>query len=168
MKEMNKLKKIICFILMISMVYSLGMLTGCSSNEPKARETLENYLSFIKDENHTAAYQLISNFDKNTVTEEVFNEWRSSVEKIVKKKSFNIGIKFDRFQNYEYMGTRFKDVYGFDVKCEQEYLVEGAKTTDYDMDNFKIMVVEEDGSYKIALMIVDLKEKVDSYKKMVE
>lgn len=164
---MNKLKRMVCFLLMIGMVSSVGLLTGCSSKEPEARKVLENYLSFIKDGDHTSAYQLVSDFDKKNITEEMFNEWRSSAEKVVRKKSFSIGRECDRWKNYEYMGTRFKDAYGFDVDCEQEYLAAGAETTDYDKDSFKIMVVEENGSYKIVLLIVDLKERSESYKKMI-
>ena len=48
----------------------------------------------------------------------------------------------DRFKNYEYMGTRFGDAYGFEVGWEQESLVPDAQKTDYDEDNFLIMMAE--------------------------
>jgi len=161
---MKKNRKIIGLILLICIAVWVFILFIGKSNEPEAREALENYLSAVKDGNHAAAYRLVSDFDKKSITEEEFVEWRKSVDKIVQKKSFTIAKKTDRFKNYEYMGTLFEDAYGFDAGWEQEYIA-GTETTDYDKDNFKIMVVKEKGTYKIALFLTDLKERTDKYKK---
>jgi hypothetical protein len=149
------------------LIFIFGVFTGCS-NEPEARGTLEDYLSYIKDRNYLKAYELVSDFDKNVITEDLFIEWRSCVDKIIKKNAFSISKGSDRFKNYDYMGTQFKDAYGFDVKFEQEYLLKGAETTDYDMDNFKIMVAEENGNYKVLLLIIDLQEKIEYYNKLLD
>jgi len=91
---------------------------------------------------HTDAFQLVSDFDKQTLTEADFAAWRTSTEGVVDKKSFIIIRMADRFKNYEYMGTRFNDAYGFEVGWEQESLVPDAQKTDYDEDNFLIMMAE--------------------------
>lgn len=154
---MKKSIKIIVIILLACIAVSVFMLFIGKYNEAEARKALDNYLTAVKNGNHVGAYQLLSDFDKQNITEELFVDWRESVDKIVQKKSFVIEKKTDRFKNYEYMGTIFEDAYGFDVGWEQEYITTGAETTDYDKDNFKIMVVKEKGSFKIALLLTELK-----------
>jgi hypothetical protein len=63
------------------------------------------------------------------------------------------------------MGTLFKVAYGFDVTWEQKEIVTGTQTTDYDNNSFKIMVLEENNNFKIALLFDDLNKVVEKYKK---
>lgn len=163
---MNK-KKIGLFILAGVIIIIIVLIFQFRTDEPKARKALENYLTSIQEGDLTGAYQLVSDIDKNSISEDIFNEWRTSVDQVVQKNSYRIEKSSDRFRNYEYMGTTFKDAYGFNVIWDQEYMISDAKTSDYDQDEFQIMVVEEDGSYKIALLITDIKERTDKYIEML-
>jgi hypothetical protein len=54
------------------------------------------------------------------------------------------------------------------VVCDQEILKENIETSDYDQKSFKIMVIEENGTFKVALFLEDLIERVDKYKIAIE
>lgn len=146
----------------------VSVMTGCSSQEPEARKTLDDYLSCIQGNDCANAYGLISDFDKKHISESTFCQWRSVVDRIAEKESFEIDEKTDKLGAYEYMGTQFKSAYGFSVKWEQTYLVSGIETKDYDQDEFMIMVVEENNEFKIALLILDLDANIEKYMALLE
>jgi len=149
-------------------VLTVVLLAGCNSNASLAKEALSNYLTKIGSSDYSGAYNMLSDFDKKYISEDDFDKWRKSVDKVLKKNSFTIGKKYDRFKDYDYYGTTFKDSYGFDVEWNQEYIIEGVEPIDYDKANFKIMVVLENESYKIALFVEDLNERSDYYESLIE
>jgi hypothetical protein len=161
---MKSYRKAVGCLVIISVFLTMILLTGCASKEPEARKALADFLSYIQAGNTGEAFKLVSDFDKKSISEELFTEWRTSAARIVQKQSFSIGKEYDRFKNYEYMGIRFQEAYGFDAAWKQQYLVDGAQTTDYDQDSFKIMVVQENGSFKMALLLTNLQERTDYYK----
>lgn len=160
---MKRNRTIPCLLLILGMVLTALSLSGCGSNQSAAEKALAGYLENIQNKHHSEAYMLVSDFDKKHITEATFSEWRSSVDGLVEKKSFQISKRADRFRDYEYLGTRFKDAYGFEVVWDQERLVSGVDTTDYDEDTFLIMMVEESGSFKVFLMIPNLPDRTAQY-----
>ena len=160
---MKKLYKTSMVLLLLIFSLAISLLPGCSSQEPAAREILADYLGYIQSRNYAEAYRLLSDFDKQHIPEDEFIDWRSAVDQISEKKSFDTDKNVDRLKNFEYMGTRFSDAYGFDVHWEQVLLQTDIELTDYDQDTFKIMVVKENDELKIALLILNIGERISHY-----
>lgn len=152
-------------VLVLEMVLMSLVLSSCGSGRAEAEQALAAYLTHIQNGQVAQAYQLVSDYDKKTLSEADFTAWRQSVADVVEKKSFHIKRQADRFKNYEYMGTPFGDAYGFEAGWEQERLVSGAQMTDYDEDTFLIMMVEENGSYKVLLLLADVRERTGVYRR---
>jgi hypothetical protein len=163
-ENVKRALKVTSFLLSLVLVF--GILAGCSTHEPEAKQALSSFLTAIQGGDHAAAYALIADTDKKIITADMFAAWRSSADALLKKSTFTIKGNPDRFKGYEYKGTRFPDAYGFNVAWDQEPLVASASPTDYDQDEFMIMIVEENGSYKAFLMIEDLGDRTASYQNM--
>ncbi len=159
------MKKLISFILAFVFLFSL---TACNAGVSDAQECLKSYTNALIGGDYASAYTMLSAFDKGNITEDQFIQWQTMASKMVKVESFEIDRKTDRFKNYEYMGAKFKKAYGFRVLRVQKELLPEAKTNGYDSGEYRIMVVEEDGAFRVALLITQLEETLQSYKRQLE
>ena len=159
------MKKLITGILFILMLFSI---TACNAGVSDARQCLESYTKALISNDYESAYDMLSAFDKGNIISEQFVQWQTMVSKMVKVESFEIDKKTDKFNNYEYMGAKFKKAYGFRVLRVQKELLPEMKTHGYDSEDYRIMVVEEDGACKVALLVTQLEETLQNYSRQLE
>lgn len=157
------MKKILSIILTLCLCISFA---GCSSDD--ARKVLEEYTQKIINGDFEAAYELITTFDKENIPKEVFLDYQKTVAKITKVESFSIDKKVDKFGKYEYSGAKFNKAFGFTVNRTQNDLIPNASLAGYDSSSYKIMVAEEDGKWRVALLLKDVEDKVKKYKNFIE
>jgi hypothetical protein len=158
-------KKIIVLLLVLSICISFA---GCSAGEPEARQVLETYTQNLADNDYESAYNLITDFDRENISKELFIQWQTAVSKVLKIESFSIEKKVDRFNNYEYKGAKFKKAFGYKVKRTDKILIPGVEMTGYDSEDYRIMVANDNGSMKVALLLTDLEETVKKYTRQLE
>ena len=159
------MKKLVAGILAIFMAFSLA---ACNSGASDARLCLESYIKAVIGSDYDSAYDMLSSFDKGNITKEQFIQWQTAAAKIVSVESFEIDKKVDKFNNYEYMGAKFKKAYGFRVLRKQKELIPEAEVNGYESADFRIMVVEEDKAYKVALLVTQLEETLQKYARQLE
>ena len=160
--------KKLCSILLSAIILSLALLcTGCGANPDEAKTTLENYLAYIRNGEYESAYSLLSDFDKGNISKELFTEWRTAVTKLADIGKSSISPKIDRFKNFEYLGTTYQKAFGFEVTCSLKKKNENIKLENYDQETYKIMVVQEKGGYRVALLVTNLADVVSQYKDQI-
>lgn len=164
----NKIKFIVFALLILVIGFLIINNINNNNKEKEARKVLNEYLTSVNEGDYSSAYRLISDMDKKNISEELFKDWRETVGSIVKCKSFDIEKKCDNMKNYDYLGIVYDNAFGYNVLCEQEILKENIETSDYDQKSFKIMVIQENGTFKVALFLEDLIERVDKYKIAIE
>ncbi len=159
------MKKIIVFCMVLCLVF---LFAGCSGGTSDSREVLDEYIGYIQDGDYESAYSMLTSFDQGNISKELFIEWQSTAAKLSTLDSFEIDKKVDKFKNYEYMGAKFKKAYGFRVLCERKTLVPEAKTEGYDTEDFRIMVVDDNGELKVALLLTKLEDTIKNYQRQLE
>ncbi len=155
------------FLLVMLTLFLCVIAVGCKGGESGAREVLEGYLQNLQDRTFEAAYDCLSDFDKTNITLEEFTEWREVSSEIQSIQSYSIGAKVDKFKNYEYKGARYNKAYGYLVAQELDKH-QDINLTGYDSKEYHIMVGQQDGDWKIAFLILDLKSVTDQYKRKLE
>lgn len=161
------MKKLISAVLVICI---FSMISGCGfgSNDTDARAVLNNYLEDISNNKYEEAYELLSKYDKDNISKDLFLEWREAVGKITKFNSFSISDKVDKFGKMEVYGVTYTKSFGFEVKMEIDKLVDQADLEDmYEKDIYKQMVVYENGEWKIGLFYNDLESRTEKYNKLI-
>ncbi len=153
-------KKKIKYVL-IAVLLPILALTACGGKSEEAGAVLESYEQNIADGDYEAAYELISDFDKENISKEVFVNWQAAVSKVQKIESFSLSKKIDRFKNYKYMGYEFGDAYGFEVTRTLENLIPDIKMTGYEGETFKILVAAGDGEWKVALLVTQMESNLE-------
>jgi hypothetical protein len=161
-----------CFmkkIISLGMVFCLVFLfAGCSGGTSDSKKVLEEYVKSIQDSDYESAYSMLTGFDQGNISKELFTEWQSTAAKLSKLESFEIDKTVDKFKNYEYMGAKYKKAYGFRVLCKRKTLVPDAKTEGYDSEDYRIMVADDKGELKVALLLTKLEDTVKNYKRQLE
>ena len=158
------MKKLLAVLVITSMLLALS---ACGSGSDKAKTALEGYLQSIVDRDYEAAYEYLSDFDKDNISKEIFIQWRTDAAKVQSIKSFTISSKADRFKNYKYLGTAFGDAFGFEVGQDLEKTIAGIDLEGYDSDSYHILMVSDNEEWKVALLLTDLDEQVKSISKLI-
>jgi hypothetical protein len=159
------MKKIIALCMVLCLVF---IFAGCSGESSDSREVLDKYIKFIQDGDYESAYSMLTSFDQGNISKELFTEWQSTAAKLSTIDSYEIDKKVDKFKNYEYMGAKFKKTYGFRVLCKRKTLVPEAKTEGYDTEDFRIMVADDSGEWKVALLITKPEDTIKKYQRQLE
>lgn len=158
------MKKLFIFLLVVSIVLSL---TGCGSDKDDAKAALESYVQSIADGDYEAAYEMLSDFDKDNISKELFADWCTAVLKVQKIRDFSISTKADKFKNYEYMSYKFGRAYGFEVSQTLDRLIPDIEMTGYESDTYKILVSSNGGKQQIVLLITRMEENLDRLNRML-
>lgn len=156
------MKKLLIPFILLSLILSLS---GCSSDKDDAKAVLESYVQNIADSNYEAAYELLSDFDKDNISKELFVNWQTAVSKVQKIENFSISKKTDKFKNYEYMGYKFGKAYGLEVNQTLDKLIPDIKWTGYESDSYKILVSSNDGEYRIILLVTKMEANLEQLNK---
>lgn len=156
-------------IIALGMVFCLVFLfAGCSGGTSDSRKVLDEYVKSIQDGDYDSAYSMLTGFDQGNIGKELFIEWQSAAAKLSTLESFEIDKKVDKFKNYEYMGAKFKKAYGFRVLCKRKTLVPEAKTEGYDSGDYRIMVADDNGELKVALLLTKVEDTIKNYQRQLE
>lgn len=159
------MKRIIAVVLALCFIF---IFAGCSGGTSDAGKVLEKYVKSLQDGDYDSAYDMLTVFDQGNISRELFVEWQSIAASLSTVESFELDKKVDKFNNYEYMGAKFKKAYGFRVYCKRKSLIPEVKMEGYDGDDYRIMVADEDGEMKIALLLTKLEETVKTYQRQVQ
>jgi len=158
------MKKLLTTFILISLVFTMS---GCSSDTDNAKAALESYVQNIADGDYEAAYELLSDFDKDNISKELFVNWHTAVSKVQKIQTFSISKKVDKFKNYEYMGYKFGKAYGLEVNQTLDKVMPDIKWTGYESDTYKILVSSNDGEHRIILLITKMEANLDQLNKVL-
>lgn len=158
------MRKFLIVFILLSLILSL---TGCSSDTDDAKAVLESYVQSIKDGDYEAAYELLSDFDKDNISKELFVDWHTAVSKVQKIQSFSISKKADKFKNYEYMGYKFGKAYGLEVNQTMDKLMPDIKMTGYEADTYKILVSSNKDGHRIILLLTGMETNLDQLNKVL-
>ena len=159
MRRIIALGLFFCFLLLFA---------GCSGGTADSKKVLDEYIKNIQDGDYESAYSMLTGFDQGNISKDLFVEWQSTAAKLSTIESYEVDKKVDKFKNYEYMGAKFKKAYGFRVLCKRKTLVQEAKTEGYDTEDFRIMVADDNGSLKVALLLTKLEDTVKNYQRQLE
>ncbi len=164
------MKKLFCILISSFLLFSILILSGCSigSSDKEARNVLSSYLDNVTKGDYEAAYNLLSKYDQQKISKDVFIKWREAVAKITKFDSYSIGEKSDKFGEMETFGVVYTKSFGFDVNLKIDKLIENADITDmYEQENYKQMVLYEDGTWKMGLFYEDLESRTAKYEELL-
>lgn len=159
-------KKKIKYALIAVLLLTLA-LTACSGKSEEAGAVLESYEQNIADGDYEAAYELISDFDKENISKEVFVNWQTAVSRVQKIESFSISKKIDRFKNYKYMGYEFGNAYGLEVTRTLKKMIPDIKMTGYEGETFKILVTEGGGEWRVALLVTQMESNLEKLNQLL-
>lgn len=148
-------------IALIFIILSVLLLAACSGGAKDAKTVFESYMQNIADSDYGAAYELISEFDKENISKELFIKWNTAVAKVQQTESFSISPKTDKFKKYKYMGYEFGDAYGFDVTRKLKTLIPGIELTGYEAENFKILMASGDGEWRVVLLLTQMETNLE-------
>jgi hypothetical protein len=154
--------------LSLCLVLSAIILTGCGKEREASIKAFSDYQDHLMAGAYHEAYALLSDFDKENLSEADFTKWNELASKIVKVDSFAIDGKVDTFRDYKYLGTSFGTTWGLKISRAQVLLVPGAELATYDKDVFRIMVTHQEDGGRVLLLITDLKETIAAYEAWLE
>ncbi len=156
-------------IIALGMAFCLVFLfAGCSGGSSDSKKVLEEYVKSIQDGDYESAYSMLTGYDQENISKEQYVEWQSTAAKLSMLESFEIDKKVDKFKKYEYMGAKFKKAYGFRVLCKRKTLVPETKTEGYDSGDYRIMVADDNGELKIALLLTRIEDTINDYRRQLE
>ncbi len=160
------MKRLIASLLVA--LFSISLLAGCAPDKSGGVKVAETYLNHLIAGEYEAAYGLLSDYDKQNIDEETYLKWKELVAKIIKIKSATVDENVDRFPGYKYQGTEIGYALGLKILREQEVLVPGIELDGYNTGNYRQMVVQENGQWKMLLLLTDLDETVAAYEALLE
>ncbi|MDP4091394.1 MAG: hypothetical protein Q8930_19285 [Bacillota bacterium] len=153
------MKKFLAFIVILCIAAAA---LGCGNRDVEdGRKVLNAYLSSVKDGKYEEAYGLLCRQDKKKISREAFNSWFDAVAKIQEVKSFKITSRADVFKNMTVYDDKYTKALGFAVTQELDKKIAGVEVTPYGEEEYKIMVVFENGEWKIFTGYEDLKANTD-------
>lgn len=156
------MKKLLVLLILLSLVLSMS---GCGADADDAKAALDSYVQNIADGDYEAAYELISDFDKDNISKELFVKWCTAVSKVQTIQSFSIENKVDTFKDYEYLGYKFGKAYGLEVKQSLNKLIPDIKLTGYESDAYKILVSSGKEEHRIILLLTKMEANLDQLSK---
>lgn len=161
---MNKVKCLFLIIL-ISLIFS-GCSNVGSSEKMEAEKVIQSYLSYIINGDFEKAYDLLSDYDKENFSKELYIEARKEISKVIKFSNVEMDSTIDSFKNYSYNGMRFDKAISIKVSLAQESLLKGYKPDD--KTTYRQMAVLQNNSWRIGLFVTKdkLEESIEKYKKL--
>ncbi len=159
------MKKLLILFILLSLLLALS---GCQSDADGAKAALEGYVQSIADGDYEAAYEMLSDFDRDNISKELFINWHTAVSKVQKTRSFRISKKVDTFKNYEYMGFKFGKAYGLEVSRELDKLISDIEMTGYEADTFKILVSSNKEEYRIILLLTNMESNLEQLNRVLQ
>jgi hypothetical protein len=156
------------FALFLIVLISISLLTGCAPDTKGGIEAAQTYTNHLIAGEYEAAYDLLSDYDKTNIDKDTYLKWTEQVARIVKIKSATVDASVDRFPNYKYQGTQIGYALGLKIAREQEVLIPDIDLDGYNTANYRQMVVNENGKWKMLLLLTDLDETVAGYAALLE
>lgn len=156
------------FALVVILILSLSLFTGCAPDKSGGIQAAQTYLNDLINGDYEAAYDLLSDYDKQNIDKETYLQWKQQVAQIIKIKSATVDPKVDRFNNYKYQGTAIGYALGLKIQRDQEVLIPDIELDGYNTESYRQMVVYENKQWKVLLLLTKLDETVAGYQAMLD
>jgi hypothetical protein len=141
---------------------------GCSPAKSGGIACAEAYLGHLIAKDYAAAYELLSDFDKQNISRETYLRWKESVAQIIDIESATVDRKVDTFSSYKYQGTSFGLVLGLKISRQQKVLKPDIELDGYNTPDYRQMVVYENKEWRMLLLLTKLDETVAAYEAILK
>ncbi|MBB6716274.1 tetratricopeptide repeat protein [Clostridium gasigenes] len=150
-------------ILSISIIIVMSFfIVGCAGPKGDPTQTLNQYYEKIKANNIEGAYDLLADETKENFNKEDFVKWQELQKEISDFKEFKVE-KTSEYKEKEWDSIKFKNVVEFNVTEKVQNLSVDKEET----QNYKRMVVNNNGEWKVYREKTDTKELIANSLTMV-
>ncbi len=149
--------------LLALLMLAAAVLSACAPAASGGITCAETYLQPLIDGNYQEAYAMLSDYDKQNISEDLYLRWREAVAKVITIKSAEVNKSVDKFPDYKYQGTEIGYALGLKISREQETKLSGIELDGYNQPNYRQMVVYENEQWKMLLLLSELEVTVAGY-----
>lgn len=154
--------------LLLACLTAGSLLTGCSPASSGGIQCAETYLNHLINGEYTDAYALLSEYDKQNISQDTYLRWRQAVARVITIEDASVSSSVDKFPNYKYQGTTFGYVLGLKISRQQTALLSGIELDGYNQPDYRQMVVFENDQWRMLLLLTNLDETVAAYEALLQ
>ena len=155
-------------MLLIACLTAGSLLAGCSPASSGGIQCAETYLDHLIKGEYDEAYAMLSDYDKQNISQDTYLRWRQAVDQIITIEDATVNTGVDKFPNYKYQGTTFGYVLGLKISRQQKTLRSGIELDGYNQPDYRQMVVFENDQWRMLLLITNLDETVAAYEALLQ
>jgi hypothetical protein len=155
-------------LLLLACLTAGSLFAGCSPASSGGIQCAETYLDHLIKGEYAEAYNLLSDYDKQNISQDTYLRWRQAVAQIITIEEASVSSGVDKFPNYKYQGTTFGYVLGLKISRQQKVLKTGIELDGYNQPDYRQMVVFENDQWRMLLLITNLDETVAAYEALLQ
>jgi len=155
-------------MLLLACLIAGSLLTGCSPASSGGIQSAEKYLDHLIQGEYAEAYALLSDYDKQNISQDTYLRWRQAVAQVITIEEASVSSKVDKFPNYKYQGTTFGYVLGLKISQQQKTLRSDIELDGYNQPDYRQMVVFENDQWHMLLLLTNLEETVAAYEALLQ